>query len=266
MQGYVPPPWKSATSGRQEAWHVFQVQTDYIQPHDGRHGLHRRNPPHESPRLDHPLSLADAPDLPGMKDGHDALETVPPFPARCLDPEMTFQPIIDFFREVPSKTEQLRPASPIRNAIYGPKLGLILDPAPEYEWRVRDVMPGGSAHDTGCINQGDILKCVEGITLRGLPDKEVTDILRGRDDAHAVLVLQKGDGKNVYTVFAKRGEGVTRHHDEEMLSPRRENLVPNDIAIDGFLEMEIVEGRHLPSTERGKSSHFYVQVGIKRVL
>lgn len=143
-------------------------------PNVFQHPKTRNPPPHQRPALDHPLSLAGAADPPNIY-GYDALENVPEFPARWVDP----QPIIDFFSlaapQVPAFQE--RPvATTIKNL--GSELGLILAPEGP-EWRVQEVLPGGPAAQSSSVYVGDIIKSVNGTSLRGLSERSVASAVGG---------------------------------------------------------------------------------------
>jgi hypothetical protein len=173
-QFFVPPsnPFKALEIGP-----GFKRASDpdrSMPPNVFQHPKNRNPPPHVRAALDHPLSLADAADPPNIY-GHDALCNVPEFPARWLDP----QPIVDFFvgtYQAPALKE-LRPASG-RVANLGTELGLLLAPHGT-EWRVSEVLPRGPAAQSNSVHVGDIIKAVNGTTLRGVSEHSVAAAVGG---------------------------------------------------------------------------------------
>jgi len=128
--------------------------------------------------------------------GVNALENVPPFPAKWLDP----QPILDFFTGVAAK--------PVRRDTtshdIGSELGLHLETDGD-EWRVGEVIAGGAAAETGIVEAGDVIKSVNGSSLKGLGVVPVADLLGGPAGTQAVLLLQRQrNPSEALTVFVTR--------------------------------------------------------------
>lgn len=145
-----------------------------LPPNVFQHPQTRSPPPHQRPALDHPLSLADTADPPNVY-GYDALANVPEFPSRWVDP----QPLIDFFSlaapQVSASQERLVAT---RTKNLGSELGLILAPEGS-EWRVLEVLPGGPAAHSCSVYVGNIIKSVNGTSLRGLSAHSVASAVGG---------------------------------------------------------------------------------------
>ena len=243
VEAYVPPPWK--TTARPTADRAVQMPRNPERPilggryipyatggtrssnpfkaleegalwmassHDDGmppnvfQATHKINvPPHERPSLAHPLSLADTPDPPNLAPGHQALENVPPFDPKWLDP----QPILDFFSGMTAPfaptNQQIRHQLPSHEM--GSEVGLRLVRADREteQYRVSEVVPGGAAAEAGSVEAGDVLLSVNGSSVRGLDAHAVEDLLRGPAGTQAVLMLQKHkNSSNTYTVLLNR--------------------------------------------------------------
>ena len=261
---YVPPPWKE-TSKREAEFGIFAQRTN-VAPR-------RRHVPPAN--LAHPLSLADTPDL--LRTGNEGLKAVPFFNPKWVDPQLVLNRIttvVDFF----TGTSQLAlpPTLPLptRRGVMSTELGLVLDQNTEtYEWHIREVLKGGAAESAGCCSAGDILKCINSTSLRGISEDEVADACEGPDGSQAVLLIQKLDVKDTWTIFlTRRAVPSGKHERISTFSPNKSALpgktamkkatadmhsraktapmhqtALNNVAVTGFLEIEVVEAQNLPS-------------------
>ena len=131
--------------------------------------------------------------------GIGALENVPPFPAKWLDP----QPILDFFTGVAAAPAKSVNRDATSHEI-GSELGLQLETDGD-QWRIGEVIAGGAAAETGLVDAGDVIKSVNGSSLRSLGMVPVADILGGPAGTQAVLLLQKqSNPSDTLTVFVTR--------------------------------------------------------------
>jgi len=262
----------------------------------------RNAPPQIVPKLDHPLSLADTPDLPNAY-GHQALENMPPFPVKWLDPT----PIIEFFSGATQAPvlEALR-APPVTRHDIGVELGLRVARDVD-EWTVTHIVPGGAAAETYSIDLGDILKNCNGVSLKGSNEEQTAHILGGPAGTQAVLLVRKRASRETYTIFIKRrGKDGARAHTYEAPKERimydmpqmhyenrvlKQSLAPTPtiqlqpnnwdvrqsvswasprpftsglIKTQGVLECEILEAKNLPTKDLlGMPPDTYVQVTLQ---
>ena len=261
---YVPPPWKE-TSKREAEFGIFAQRTN-VAPR-------RRHVPPAN--LAHPLSLTDTPDL--LRTGTEGLKAVPFFNPKWVDPQLVLNHIttvVDFFTGTSQLAMPPTLPLPTRRGVMSNELGLVLDQNTEtYEWHIREVLKGGAAESAGCCSAGDILKCINSTSLRGISEDEVADACEGPDGSQAVLLIQKLDVKDTWTIFlTRRAVPSGKHERMSTFSPNKSALpgktamkkatadmhsraktapmhqtALNNVAVTGFLEIEVVEAQNLPS-------------------